>query len=63
MSSIYGAMEFAIVTSVDFARKINVAYFYQLLCTSQNMNLIHKKCHSNDLHEGKYVDDNYIFLP
>ena len=62
MDSIYGAIEMAIMASVDHGRVINVAYFYQLMCTKQNMNLIHRRCHNNHQHEGKHVDPDLIFL-
>ena len=62
--SIYGGIQWAITESVDNGRKINVDYFYRLLCTMKpmgNMNLVHEDCHPES-HPGRHVDPDQIIV-
>ena len=54
-------MEKAITESVENDKQIDVDYFYRLLCTSENMILVHTKCHPNVQHVGKHVDPDKMF--
>ena len=61
ISNIYDGMEKAIKESVWSGKEVNVDYFYRMLCTSENMILVHTKCHPNEPHEGKHVDQDQMF--
>ena len=46
---------------MDNGRKINVDYFYRLLCTDDNLNLIHDDCEPHS-YKGYNVDDSKMFM-
>ena len=56
-------MKKAIKETDNNDKQINVDYFYRLLCTKENMILVHgnQSCTNSDPHVGKHVDQTKMF--
>ena len=60
--SIFDGLVEAIRRRVEEGKVVNVHYFYRILCTKDNMTLVHRRCHGQKPHEGFNVDPERISL-